>query len=825
MTPIGPGISRELTVERAARIGDLRFAVDLDLPAEKNERIRGVVRYDFTLRDAERPLSFDFLAAPDNVLSVSNGEGEVAFEARDDDVILPPDALDEGANHVEIEFLAGDGSLNRSDDFLYTLFVPDRASYAFPCFDQPDLKARISLTLRTPEDWRAVSNGRATSDVEGGRRVWRFAETEPLSTYLFAFAAGKFQVETAERDGRALAFYHRETDAAKVARNRDAVFDLHAAALAWLEDYTGIAYPFSKFELVLLPGFQYGGMEHPGAVFYRDASLLLDASATQAQILGRASLISHETAHMWFGDLVTMRWFDDVWMKEVFANFYAAKIVNPSFPDVDHELRFLHAHYPGAYSVDRTAGTHPIRQPLADLRRAGALYGPIIYQKAPIVMRQLEDLIGPEAFRSGIRDYLDRYRFANADWHELIAVLDPRTGEDLASWSAAWVERGGRPTVVVEPGERRSIRQQDAAGRIWRQPLETLVWRGGRAIRRSLILDAEPVEILGDADFVLANGDGRGYGLFILDSISRDFLLERTPEIPDARLRGAAWLTLRENLYEGLVDPERLYALCLRAVPLEKDELNADAVLDLAVELLWTRIPAAERTERGAALERVCLRELDDAATAATRKARFFQTLVAGVLSPGGVARLREIWSGERAIEGLTLSEVDRTNAAFALALRLPEEADEILDRQAEHIENPDRRRRLDAVRPAASADPAVRDAYFAALAQAHNRRPEPWALDGLLLLHHPLRAAESAKYVRPSLDLLDEIRATGDIFFPGRWLGATLRLRSAPEDARATLEFLDERSDLSPDLRRQVLQAADGLLRLTAQGQYGRRP
>ena len=139
-----------------------------------------------------------------------------------------------------------------------------------------------------------------------------------------------------------------------------------------MEDYTGIPYPFGKFDFVLIPAFQFGGMEHAGTILYNASGLLLDESATQNQLLGRASVIAHETAHMWFGDLVTMRWFNDVWMKEVFANFMAAKIVNPSFPEVNHELRFLLSHYPAAYEVDRTPGTNPIRQPLANLNEAGS---------------------------------------------------------------------------------------------------------------------------------------------------------------------------------------------------------------------------------------------------------------------------------------------------------------------------------------------------------------------------------------------------------------------------------------------------------------------
>ena len=153
---------------------------------------------------------------------------------------------------------------------------------------------------------------------------------------------------------------------------------------------------------------------------------------------------------MWFGDLVTMRWFNDVWMKEVFANFMAAKIVNPSFPEVNHELRFLYAHYPAAYEVDRTAGTNAIRQPLDNLNEAGSLYGAIIYQKAPIVMRHLEALLGAESFRDGLREYLKAHAFGNATWSDLIAVLDARTPVDLAAWSTVWVESPGRPTITTE---------------------------------------------------------------------------------------------------------------------------------------------------------------------------------------------------------------------------------------------------------------------------------------------------------------------------------------------------------------------------------------
>ena len=192
---------------------------------------------------------------------------------------------------------------------------------------------------------------------------------QPLPTYLFSFVVGDFKVETAQRNGRTFRMFHRETDAAKVSAESRDDFRPPRRAMEYMEQYTGIPYAFGKFDFVLIPAFQFGGMEHAGKILYNASGLMLDESATQNQQLGRASVIAHETAHMWFGDLVTMRWFNDVWMKEVFANFMAAKIVNPSFPEVNHELRFLLSHYPAAYEVDRTPGANAIRQPLDESQR------------------------------------------------------------------------------------------------------------------------------------------------------------------------------------------------------------------------------------------------------------------------------------------------------------------------------------------------------------------------------------------------------------------------------------------------------------------------
>jgi aminopeptidase N len=478
--------------------------------------------------------------------------------------------------------VAGDASLNRNSEFLYSLFVPARAHLAIPCFDQPDLKARWTLRIDIPATWQAVSNGAEIERREdAGRLRLTYSETQPLPTYLFAFAAGRFQVETAERRGRTFRMLHRETDAEKVARNRDKVFDLHDTALQWLERYTGIPYPWGKFDFLLVPSFQFGGMEHAGSIFYNASALLLDPSATQNQHLGRASLIAHETAHMWFGDLVTMRWFNDVWMKEVFANFMAAKIVNPSFPEINHDLRFLFAHYPTAYDTDRTPGTNAIRQRLDNLNEAGSLYGAIIYQKAPIVMRQLEGIVGEAAFREGLQEYLKKYRFANATWADLVDILDARTPEDLRAWSRAWVEEAGRPIVTTELkvsngriGELAFVQRDPypRRGLLWNQRLQIAVSQpdGVRTLtarmngQRTAVPDAVGLAAPG---FVLPTGGGVGYGGFVLDSDSIADLLAHLSDIQDPLTRGAAWVTMWEQMLDGRVQPRAFLDLVVRALP------------------------------------------------------------------------------------------------------------------------------------------------------------------------------------------------------------------------------------------------------------------
>ncbi|NOT25258.1 MAG: hypothetical protein HOP16_04055 [Acidobacteria bacterium] len=822
-----PGIPETLAQERAESIRDLQYDLAFVIPAEPGSAVQGQVTIRFSLI-ARRRVVLDFAQSPDRVRSVRVGGAPIRATVANGHLVIPADVVRTGSNEVVVDFVAGDEPLNRNPEFLYTLFVPARAHRAFPCFDQPDLKARYRLSLDVPAGWVAVSNGAMleTSSSDRGTRI-RFAETQPLPTYLFSFVAGRFAVETATRNGRELRLFHRETDAAKVARNREAIFDLHAVSLRWLEDYTAIPYPFGKFDVVAIPSFQFGGMEHPGAILYNAASLLLDETATQNQMLDRASVIAHETAHMWFGDLVTMRWFNDVWMKEVFANFMAAKIVNPSFPQVNHELRFLLSNYPSAYQVDRTAGTNAIRQDLANLEDAGQLYGAIIYQKAPIAMRQLETVVGETGFRDGLREYLKTYSFGNATWLDLIRILDARTSDDLVAWNHAWVEERGRPEITIElriDGGRIArltlhVRDPYERGLVWPQRLKVALGYADGIKEVPVTLDgtavvATGVEGLSLPLFILPNGGGLGYGLFLLDDASRSYLLASLPAISDPLARGSAWVTLWDNVLESRIAPDAFIDLAVRALPAETDEQNIQRILAYTTRAFWRHLPSDERVRRAPALERLFRDGMARAATSSV-KAAWFSAFRDVALSAEGLQWLEALWRRNEVVEGLPFVETDEIALSLELAVREVPAWQEILQTQLGRTQNPDRKARFAFVMPALSADPAVRDQAFARLRMLENRRREPWVVESLSYLNHPLREAQARHFIRPSLELLREIQRTGDIFFPTRWTEAALSGHRSPEAAATVRDFLSRELQYPQRLRWTILSAADELFRV----------
>lgn len=315
------------------------------------------------------------------------------------------------------------------------------------------------------------------------------------------------------------------------------------------------------------------------------------------------------------------------------------------------------------------------------------------------------------------------------------------------------------------------------------------------------------------AEWVLPNGGGLAYGDFILDDSTRSFLLQHLPELKDPLTRGAAWVTLWEETLDRRVRPTDFIDLAMRSLPAEDTEQNVQLVLGYTSDAFWTFLSDAERHERSAKLEETLRSGLAHANTS-SMKATYFSAFRSTVTTTEGIALLERVWRRQEKIPGLILAEPDEASMALDLAVRSVPAASAILEEQRGRFMNPDRKARFEFVMPALSDQQAARDAWFENLRDVKNRRREPWVLEGLQYLHHPLRAAQSEKYIRPSLDLLIEIQRTGDIFFPTRWMNATLSGHNTKPSADTVRTFLNEHKDYPIRLRRIILQASDELFR-----------
>jgi len=600
------GIPRELARERAAEISGLRYRLSFSL-APLAASTEGTEEIRFRIRSAASPLLLDFRDGAIGSLSV-NGV-LVPVVAENGHVELPASRLRSGNNLVRIQFTAQIGpagkAITRYEDrddhseYLYTLFVPMDASMAFPCFDQPDLKARFELEVTAPANWTVVSNTAAvgTSTVTTGQRRTAFAETKPISTYLFAFAAGPFR-KLDGADG-APALYVRQSKLQSAQAEAPEVQRITAQGIAYLSNFFAQPFPFPKYDMVLIPGFAYGGMEHAGVTFLREESVLFRVAPTHTDRLNRDILVLHELTHQWFGDLVTMRWFDDLWLKEGFAEYLAYQALASLKPDENIWKRFYEANKPAAYAIDSTLGTTPIYQDIPNLDDAKSAYGAIVYDKAPGVLKQLAFVIGPDHFRDGLRLYLKEHAYGNADWTDLVQAFERVSRTPLGSWAEMWIHHRGMPQVDVvwscdgNALSRLSLSQKDVLGTtdIWPIATQVLLDYGPNdpvRIRAELNQRTADVPVAGRPcpRFVFANDQDFAYGRFLLDSRSRSAAMDRIGAMSDVFRRSLLWGSLWDSVRQTELAPRDYTALAAKLLPAEADESLAQSVLAHATTAL-----------------------------------------------------------------------------------------------------------------------------------------------------------------------------------------------------------------------------------------------
>jgi aminopeptidase N len=817
--PLNTGVTEELAEYRKSVISEITYDLNFRIPEHKNDKIEGAVVVRFNLKDAKQHLQLDFKGDTTVEYQVSANGNVSEIPITKGHLVIGKSNLKAGTNEIKLNFICPDWSLNRNPEFLYTLFVPDRASTAFPCFDQPNLKAQFRLKLQIPSGWKAVANGSAEKEeTVGSVKNLNFRLTKPLPTYLFAFSAGKFDTITRTRNGKTCVIYHREKEE-ELRNNTDSIFSLLFRSIDWHERYTGIPYPFEKYDMVAVPSFQYNGMEHPGASLYRASSLFLDAHPTQQQLLKRANLIAHETAHIWFGDLVTMPWFDEVWLKEVFANFIADKVVSPLFPEFNFDLQFLLSHYDVAYSVDRTNGANAIGQKLANMKDAGSLYGSIIYHKAPIVMRMLEQKTGEAALQKGLQQYLTQNAFGNAGWKELISLLNVSRTNELPRWSESWVNEPGRPQLKAKvKGRNLIVEQSDPVGknRIWPQELELVFSESGKVSQQRFELNLAQIELKNvfagtDPEWIYLNAKGNVYGFVEVDSVSMNYFLSHFSSLTDDLLRASVLTDLTENLYEERLNSIDYLNALIAQLPLEANTVIYERLLSYLENCFLYKATWEEQQSLQQKLETMLW---DEYAARKNQQTALINSIIRIAKTEASLVKLEECLNNPASQPEIKLSADQQNDLALQLALKLPGKAIEILDNQEKRIVNPDKKAQFRFVRRSLNPEKAERDRFFQSLLQEENREHEPWVDQAMAFLNHPQRQQDALEYIRPALGELQEIQRTGDIFFPKSWLDNLLKGHNSKEAAAIVRQFLADHPDYPESLKMKILQSADHLLR-----------
>jgi aminopeptidase N len=803
------GIPRELARERAQRVSDLRYRLHFELTPHA-DLTHGHETLTFQLTDS-KPLLLDFREGSIQKFSVNGAAASTLIENGH----LWLHSLVQGSNKLDIDFTApvapAGKAITRYEDqddgseYIYTLFVPMDASMAFPCFDQPDLKGRFTLELTHPPGWTVISN------VGPGQ------ETEPISTYLFAFAAGPFQkVNPAPNVPNV---YVRKSQVARAQDEVPQIQEITLAGTRYLAKYFAQPFPFPKYDMVLIPGFPFGGMEHAGATFLNEDSMLFRSAPTESDRFGRNITVLHELTHQWFGDFTTMRWFDDLWLKEGFAQYMAYHAMADLAPGADTWARFYQQIKPAAYGIDITLGTTPIYQDIPNLLDAKSAYGAIVYSKAPGLLRQLEFLIGPDKFRDGLRLYLAAHKYGNAEWSDLVRAFEQSSGISLAAWADAWIRHRGMPLVTISWScidsklASLTLHQADVIGdgRFW--PIATQVLLGyanGKPVTVRAQFN-QPSFSVAEAEgnacpsYIFANDGDHAYGLFLLDARSREYVLANIGYETDLFRRTMLWGSLFDAMHFAELDPHDYVRAALGQLPSEKDELLVRSITARTLGALHDYLSEPVLTHD---FEVLAYRRMMNAASQGERII-WFRSFVAAAQSSDSLGTLKNLLRGSEQVPGVSLRPLDRWRMITALLSNSDSDGVTLFEAE-KHRDASGIGQKYAYIAVAARAGVSNKNFYMDDY--LHNpARPEDWVQDSLPAFNQWNQSEITFPYLRPALDALPQIKQQRKIFFLMAWLNAFIGGQHSSEASHEVHAWLAGAS-VGQDLRLKVLQVGDDL-------------
>ena len=697
-----PNLTRDQARERATTIDVSHYDVELDLtdgsgkPGEKTFRSTSTVTFTATPGSQ----TFIDLVAPTLISATLNGK-ELDVSGFDESVGLTLPDLAADNELVVVADCAyshtGEGLhrfVDPTDDsvYLYSQFETADAKRMFACFDQPDLKATYTITVTAPEDWKVISNA-LTESIDGG--VHRFAETPVMSTYLVALIAGPYaewtDTYTDDHGSIPLGIYCRASLAEFMDSER--LFTETKQGFSFYHKNFGIPYAFGKYDQLFVPEFNAGAMENAGAVTFLE-DYVFRSRVTNYNYERRAETVLHEMAHMWFGDLVTMKWWDDLWLNESFATFASVLCQSEATEYTSAWTTFANVEKSWAYRQDQLPSTHPVAADIPDIAAVEVNFDGITYAKGASVLKQLVAYVGVDDFLAGLRDYFTAHKFGNATFSDLLAALEKSSGRDLSDWGSQWLKTTGinviRPDFEVDDSgafTRFAIIQDGAAPgagetRVHRMRVGIYDDNASGALERvqSVELDVEgSVTEVADlvcvprGKLILLNDDDLTYASVRLDPESLETATARIGDITDSMPRTLVWSAAWEMTRQAEMKARDFVALVEHGIAAETEIGVVQRVLLQATTAIESyAAPGWAATVGWPGFSSRLLELARAAESGSDHQLAFINTLLAGRLFDQQIAVVRALLDGDdpadHGLAGLTIDTDLRWKLVLALA-------------------------------------------------------------------------------------------------------------------------------------------------------------
>ena len=524
--------------------------------------------------------------------------------------------------------------------YVWSTFEPDLARHAFACFDQPDLKAPHGFVVDAHESWTVTSNSAPdlTEDLDEGGRRWTFGDTPRLSTYVTVVNAGPFHEIRSRRGGYDLGLFSRQSLRQFLERDAEELFDLTDSGLAFFGERFAQPFAQERYDQVFVPNMG-GAMENWGSVTWTD-SVLYRSTPTYGQRAVRAQILLHEMAHMWFGDLVTMRWWDDLWLNEAFASWASNWAGVNCTEFTDEWATFLAVSKMQGYRQDMSPATHPIRGDVPDVAQAMANFDAITYSKGASVLKQLMAFVGEDRFVEGLRSYFADHAWGNTRLDDLMSAIGAAAGRDLDDWTVAWLDRAGTDVLRLEGNAISATSPDHEAPRPHRIEVGSYAAAGdGLSLVGTTSIETTGTSTaldLPDADLHLLNASDQTFAAVRPDAASVRVLLERAADLPEAVDRAQAVVTGFQMLLDGELAAGDLFDCVLDVLNREKSPAVVEAFLNVALEIAQRWVPGDRISSSLARLAdtAAALADDPDQTTPALR------TLAASASTPEHLARL-----------------------------------------------------------------------------------------------------------------------------------------------------------------------------------------